>query len=100
MQINSWNYRGLGNLAKAKVVKDLLKMNPLDILLFQETKIEEDALLSISKSKWKKNASMAVSARALLEVWLPYGQRTSFISKISLEPNTGYSQNYNMFLAI
>ena len=38
-------------------------MNPLDILLLQETKIEEDALLSISKSKWKKNAGLAVSAR-------------------------------------
>ena len=38
-------------------------MEPLDILLLQETKIEEEALLFLSRSKWKKNAGMAVSAR-------------------------------------
>ena len=38
-------------------------MEPSDILLLQETNIEEEALLSISMSKWKKNAGMVVSAR-------------------------------------
>ena len=41
-------------------------MEPADILLLQETKIEEEALLSISRSKWKKNAGVAVSARGTL----------------------------------
>ena len=63
MQINSWNCRGLGNLAKVEAVKDLLKMYPSDFLLLQETKIEEDSILSISKSKWKKNVGLVVSSR-------------------------------------
>ena len=62
MQIISWNCRGLGNPLKAEAVKDLLKMEPSDILLLQETKIEEEALLSIETLKWKKNVGMAVSA--------------------------------------
>ena len=63
MQINSWNCRGLGNPLKAEAIKDLLKMNPLDILLLQETKIEDEALLSISRTKWNKKAGIVVSAR-------------------------------------
>ena len=62
MQINSWNCRGLGNPLKAEVVKELLKMNPSDILLVQETKIEDEALLSISRTKWNKKAGIVVSA--------------------------------------
>ena len=62
MQINSWNCRGLRNPLKAEVVKDLLKMNPSDILLLQETKIEDEALLSIGRTKWNKHAEIAVSA--------------------------------------
>ena len=38
-------------------------MDSLDILLLQESKIEEDRLLSLSKKNWKKNAGMAVSAQ-------------------------------------
>ena len=40
-----------------------MKMEPADILLLQETKIEGDTLLEISKNKWKKNAGKTVSAR-------------------------------------
>ena len=64
MQITLWNCRGLGNPKKAEAVKDLLRMEPSDILLLQETKIAEDALLLLSKTKWKKNSGMVVNARA------------------------------------
>ena len=63
MQITSWNCRDLGNPTKAEVVKDLLKMVSTDILLLQETKIEEDPLLILSKSTWKLNTGKVVSAR-------------------------------------
>ena len=63
MQITSWNCRGLGNPKKAEAVKDLLRMEPSDILLLQETKISEDALLLLSKTKWKNNFGKDVSAR-------------------------------------
>ena len=62
MNIVSWNCRGLGNSSKTEAVKDLLRMAFLDILLLQETKIEEASLLSLSKKSWKKDAGMAVSA--------------------------------------
>ena len=64
MQTVSWNYRGLGNQTKAEAVKDLLKMVPSDIILLQETNIEEEALLMLSKSKWNLNSVKAVNARA------------------------------------
>ena len=63
MQITSWNCRDLGNPKKAEAVKYLLRMEPSDILLLQETNIAEDSLLLLSKTKWKKNSGMAVSAR-------------------------------------
>ena len=63
MHITSWNFRGLGNPNKVEAVKDLLRMEPSNILLLQETKIYEDALLLLSKTKWKKNSGMAISAR-------------------------------------
>ena len=63
MQTVSWNCRGLGNQTKAEAVKDLLKMVPSDILLLQETKIEEESLLLLSKTKWNLNSGKAISAR-------------------------------------
>jgi exonuclease III len=52
MKIVSWNCRGLGNSAKIEAVKDLMKVEPADILMLQETKIEGEAPLEISKNKW------------------------------------------------
>ena len=63
MQVTSWNRRGLGNPIKSKAIKDLMKMASSEILLLQETKIEEEALLLLSKSNWNLNAGKAVSAR-------------------------------------
>ena len=63
MQITSWNCRGLGNPSKSDAVKDLLKMDSSDLLLLQETNIDEDSLLLLRTSKWKLNSSKAVSAR-------------------------------------
>lgn len=62
MQVVSWNCRGLGNISKADSVKDLLKIATADILLLQETKIEEASLL-LSKSKWSLKSGKVVSAR-------------------------------------
>ena len=63
MQIVSWHYRGLGNLIKAVVVKDLLRMVPYKILFLQETKDEDEVLLLLSKNKWNPNLGKAISAR-------------------------------------
>ena len=63
MHIVSWNCRGLRNSSKYESVKYLIKMDSLDILLLQETKIEEETILSLIKMKWKKNTRKAVSAQ-------------------------------------
>ena len=44
-------------------MKDLLKIVPSEILLLQETKIEEEALLLPSKTKWNLNVGKVVSVR-------------------------------------
>ena len=63
MLLTSWNCRGLGHSSKAKAIKNLMKSAPTDLLLLQETKIEEDSLLLISKNKWNLSYGKAVSAR-------------------------------------
>ena len=83
MQIVSWNYRGLGNPKKAEAVKDLLRMEPTYILLLQETKIEEEALLFLSKSKWKRNIGMVISARGTSRGLATLWYKDKFILKAS-----------------
>ena len=53
----------MGNPNKAEAVKDLLKLDSTDIIMLQETKIEEETLLSLSRTKWKLNVGIAVSLR-------------------------------------
>eukprot|EP00253_Pinus_taeda_P030505 PITA_30505 len=55
--------RGLGNRNKAKAIKDLMKMEPIDVLMLQETKIEGETLLNSSTSKWKFDSGKVISAR-------------------------------------
>ena len=58
---------------KPKVVKDILKIETPDILMLQETKIEGETLLDLSRIKWKPNSGKVVSARGssggLAMVW-------------------------------
>ena len=63
MNFVSWNCRGLSNSSKVEVVNDLIIMASPDILMLQETKMDEDSLLSISCKRWKMNVGKAVSAR-------------------------------------
>ena len=64
MLLTSWNCRGLGQTSKVEAVKNLMKLAPTDLLLLQETKIEEDALLLFSKNKWNMTSGKVVSARS------------------------------------
>ena len=63
MQYVSWNCRGLGSTIKEETIRDLVRVIRLEVLLIQETKLEEDALLRASNSFWKKGPGRAVSAR-------------------------------------
>ena len=63
MQFVSWNCRGLGSNSKEEAVKDLVRMSSLEILLIQETKMEEPETIQASKKFWKKGEGRAVNAR-------------------------------------
>ena len=62
MKLVSWNCRGLGHSSKAEVVNDLIRMASPDVLMLQETKIDEDSLLPITCKRWKTNVGKVVSA--------------------------------------
>eukprot|EP00253_Pinus_taeda_P035966 PITA_35966 len=63
MKYVSWNCRGLGSKLKEDALKDIVRMYSPEILLIQETKLEESSLLHASKSFWRKGIGCAVSAR-------------------------------------
>jgi len=63
MRYISWNCRGLGSKAKEEAIKDLIRIQKPDILLIQETKMEENTLLQAGKSFWKKGPGIANNSR-------------------------------------
>ena len=63
MKLVSWNCKGLSQSSKAESVNDLIRMASPNVLMLQETKIDEDSLLSTSYKRWKTNVGKAVSAR-------------------------------------
>jgi len=63
MKVISWNCRGLGSKGREEAMIDLISLHQPDILLIQETKLEETAFLQISKKFWKKNGAAALSSR-------------------------------------
>ena len=91
MQFISWNCKGLGNPIKAQAVKDLLKMARVEILLLQETKIEEEALLLVSKNKWKLNGGKAVNARGT------YGGLTTLCSDENFQLKNWFATQHWIF---
>ena len=48
---------------KYEDVNNILKIETPDILMLQETKIEWETLLDLSRIKWKLNSRKVVSAR-------------------------------------
>lgn len=85
MQLISWNCRGLGNPTKAEAIKDLLKMEPIDILMLQETKVEGEILLSTCNTKWKFDSGKVVSARGTTRGIGTFWAKNSFTLERSFE---------------
>ena len=63
MKIVSWNCRGLGSNKKLDSMKDLISTTSLNILMIQETKMEEACFLQLAPFFWKFFEGLAVSAR-------------------------------------
>eukprot|EP00253_Pinus_taeda_P003998 PITA_03998 len=63
MKYISWNCRGLGDRLKEEALKDIVRMYSPEILLIQETKLEDVLLLQASKAIWHKCQGIAVNDR-------------------------------------
>jgi len=63
MRYISWNCRGLGTKSKEEALEDIIRINKPDILLVQETKMEDSTLHQAAKSFWKKGQGRAISSR-------------------------------------
>ena len=63
MKVLSWNCRGLGSKAKEEAMKDLIRLSQPDIVLIQETKMEKEAFLQVSRKFWNKGGGLAISSR-------------------------------------
>ena len=62
MKAISWNCRGLSSKGKEEAMLALISLHQPDILLIQETKMEETTFLQTSKKNWKKKGATALSS--------------------------------------
>ena len=53
----------MGSKAKEEAIRNLIRTETLDILLVQETKLEDTVFLHSSKKIWYKSEARAISAR-------------------------------------
>ena len=63
MKIISWNCRGLGSKAKEEAIRSTIRIETPNLLLIQETKMEEAAFIHSSHSFWNKGGGLAISSR-------------------------------------
>ena len=63
MKVVFRKYRGLGSITKEEKMKDLIHISTPEVLLVQETKLEEHEFLQSRSSFWKKGEGVTVSAR-------------------------------------
>jgi exonuclease III len=63
MKVISWNCRGMGSKVKEEAIRSLIRTETPDILLVQETKLEDIAFLQASKKLWMKSEARAIPAR-------------------------------------
>ena len=63
MRYISWNCRGLGSNQKEEALKDIIRINKPDVLLVQETKMEESILYQVGQAICKKGPAIAISSK-------------------------------------
>ena len=74
MKIISWKSRGLGSRKKRSVVKDFLRLENLDVVMFQETKREEcdrrfvGSVWSVRDKEWAALLACGASGGILI-IW-------------------------------
>ena len=93
MRYISWNCRGLGSTLKEEAMKDLVRIHNPEILLVQETKMGEAAVLQAGKKFWKKALGLPATLEEPLEVLQPSGIPISMLLKLKLVSFTRSLQN-------
>lgn len=63
MKVVSWNCRGMGSKVKEESMRSLIRTETPDILLVQETKLEDIVFLQASKKLWFKSEAREISTR-------------------------------------
>ena len=63
MKVLSYNYRGLGSKVKEEAMKDLIRLSQPDIVLIQETKMEKEAFLQVSRKLSNKGGGLFFGSR-------------------------------------
>lgn len=76
MKIASWNVRGLGGVSRRMVVKELIRRQKLQIVMLQETKLNEVSDATVKQIWGKRDVKWAAvdatgSAGGLLTLWGP-----------------------------
>lgn len=66
MNLISWNCRGLGSKGEEEAMRNLIRTENPDIVLIQETKLEENDFLHSSKMFWNKGGTKDISDRGAL----------------------------------
>jgi exonuclease III len=95
MKVISWNCRGLGSKTKEEAMRALIKTENPDILLIQETKLEENLFLQSSKRFWKKGGINATSARGASGGLGTLWNDSKYKMVSGKKMYTGCSQNFN-----
>ena len=93
MRYISQNCRGLGSTLKEEAMKDLVRIHIPEILLVQETKMEETATLQAGKKFWKKVLGLASTPEVLLEASPPFGTQLCMTLKLRNVRCIGFSQS-------
>jgi exonuclease III len=66
MRLTSWNCRDFGSRIKEDALKDIIETSKSEILLIQETNMEEQDFLNTTNEVWKERNGITVSARGAL----------------------------------
>ena len=63
MIIISWNARGLNNVPRQNVVRELVRSHSPDVLFLQETKVSVECMMSIAPKLWKNGQCQCIGAQ-------------------------------------
>lgn len=93
--IISWNNRGCNKLSRQVLAKDLIKSNRADIVIFQDTKVEDNKLIRVKNLVWKQANLDSISSignqNSYVSLWILWDPRTVLMIRILSNSRRGIS---------